>query len=101
VAKGSARSPDVVPCSTAPASHISDRLLDATSTSSLEHSSVPQLLVSFQLQLPDHRRLLYHYDRIVAPNMAWAGTMLLTFVLPRRAALIRVFQLEDIISRAC
>lgn len=29
-------------------------------------------LVSNQLQSLEHRRLLHHYDHIVAPNMAWA-----------------------------
>lgn len=39
---------------------------------SLEISTVPEPLLAFQLLGADERRLLYHYDQIVASNMAWA-----------------------------
>jgi hypothetical protein len=49
-----------------------DQFHGITTFSSLEISTIPQPLVSYQLQISDERRLLYHYDHIVAPNMAWA-----------------------------
>lgn len=37
-----------------------------------ETSTIPKPLISSQLQISDERRLLHHYDHVVAPNMAWA-----------------------------
>lgn len=34
--------------------------------------TIPTPLLSFQLQNSNERRLLYHYDQVVASNMAWA-----------------------------
>jgi hypothetical protein len=50
-------------------------ILDPVPTSKPEVYTIPQPLMTSQLQIADHRRLLYHFDRIVAPNMAWAGTL--------------------------
>jgi hypothetical protein len=44
-------------------------------TSNLGTSAIPKSLVPFQLNTPNERRLLYHYDHIVAPNMAWADCL--------------------------
>jgi hypothetical protein len=49
-----------------------DQSQGITTLSSLEISIIPQPLVSYPLQISDERRLLHHYDHIVAPNMAWA-----------------------------
>lgn len=40
-----------------------------------EDTNVPiyNALVPLQLQSSGGRRLLYHYERIVAPNMTWGG----------------------------
>lgn len=45
-----------------------------TTSSALETSYVPNSLILFQLHNADERRLLYHYDHVVAPNMAWANS---------------------------
>jgi len=49
-----------------------DQFQGINALSSLEISTIPQPLISYQLQISDERRLLHHYDHIVAPNMAWA-----------------------------
>jgi hypothetical protein len=49
-----------------------DHLLEITPFSSPDTRTVPKLLQPFQLQRSDERRLLHHYDHIVASNMAWA-----------------------------
>jgi hypothetical protein len=41
-------------------------------SSSPEVSTIPMPLVFDQLQITEQRHLLYHYDHVVAPNMAWA-----------------------------
>lgn len=46
---------------------------EATPNSGLQIYNLPRTLESTHLRLADHRRLLYHYDHIVAANMAWAG----------------------------
>lgn len=49
-----------------------DPLQSASPPFSLQTRTIPQPLLPFQLQRSDERRLLHHYDRIVASNMAWA-----------------------------
>ena len=41
-------------------------------SSNPEVSTIPTPLVFYQLQSTEQRRLLHHYDHVVAPNMAWA-----------------------------
>jgi hypothetical protein len=45
-----------------------------TTSPALKTSSIPNSLVPFKLQNTDERRLLHHYDHIVAPNMAWTNS---------------------------
>ena len=46
----------------------------AIAPSGFEIGTIPATLMSNQLQNHDARRLLHHYDQIVAPNMAWADS---------------------------
>lgn len=43
-----------------------------TRPSAFDISTIPMEISSAQLQNCDARRLLHHYDQVVAPNMAWA-----------------------------
>jgi hypothetical protein len=49
------------------------RFLEFKSNSSLQVYDLPPALKIYHLNVADHRRLLYHYDNIVAANMAWSG----------------------------
>jgi hypothetical protein len=49
-----------------------DQLLEIAPFSTPENRTTPWPLLPFQLQRSDERRLLHHYDHIVASNMAWA-----------------------------
>jgi hypothetical protein len=46
--------------------------LEIAPFSSQETRTIPKPLLPFQLQRSDERRLLHHYDHVVASNMAWA-----------------------------
>jgi hypothetical protein len=45
-----------------------------TRPSVFDISTIPMEISSAQLQNYDARRLLHHYDQVVAPNMAWADS---------------------------
>jgi hypothetical protein len=49
-----------------------DQRLAATPFPSIETGTIPTPLLPFQLQTPEERRLIHHYDKIVASIMAWA-----------------------------
>lgn len=48
-------------------------IIELFPSSSFDVSIVFNSITSYPLQNNDHRRLLHHFDHIVAPSMAWAG----------------------------
>lgn len=51
---------------------LGDQRRAVTRFPSLETGTIPAPLLPFQLQRPEERRLIHHYDTIVASIMAWA-----------------------------
>ena len=48
-----------------------DQVQEIAPSFSLQMNTIPQQLLTLQLQKSDERHLLHHYDHIVASNMAW------------------------------